>query len=514
MADAANRRAIGVTLGAALVLAVAYLLLPLAGTDLAAQVARANFAGEQGSRPIDLSWYGGVNQYGYSIFTGFLGSALGVRPLGAVAAVVSALGLVYLLVRCGARRPLFGGILGAVVSVGNLVSGRTTFAVGAALGTLALCAFAMPANRWVRLVLGAVLAALATWASPVAGLFVGLAGAALLLARQRWDALVLCLAPAAALLPVAIHFSDGGAQPYTAEAMRVNVALAVAVLLLVPHRVIRFGAALTVALLVGAYYVSSPVGSNAIRLSMLYTVPVVAAYATLSWRWLVAALAALVWWQSPVMTSDLVRAGSVESKRSFYQPLIEELAHRGPIGRIEVVPLRDHWESAYVAPEVPLARGWLRQVDVDRNALFYEGDLDAGEYADWLRRNAVSYVALAPGKPFDRYGRQEASLVEGGLPYLREVWRDGTWRLYAVVSPEPIVSAPAQLVSSSAGELVFTTDQPGDVLVRVRWSRWLTVDGQGACLARGPDDWTTVRIDRPGRHTLSSSLTAPKRSCG
>jgi hypothetical protein len=513
MADAANRRATWVTVVSALALGLGYLLLPRAGTDLAAQVARAEFAGEYGGRPIDLSWYGGVNQYGYSTFTAFLGAAFGVRPVGAVAAVVSALGFGYLLVRCGARRPLLGGVLGAVVSVGNLVSGRITFAVGVALGTLALCVFAAPANRWQRVVAGAVLAALATWASPVAGLFLGLAGAALLLARRHWDALALCLAPAAALLPVAILFSDGGEQPYTAESMRVNVALAVAVLLLVPHRVLRVGAGLTVVLLVGAYYVPSPIGSNAIRLSMLYSVPVVAGYATLSWRWLAAALAAMVWWQSPVMTDDLIRAGSVESKRAFYQPLIDELARRGPIGRIEVVPLRDHWESAYVAAAVPLARGWLRQVDVDRNPLFYRDGLDPGEYADWLRHNAVSYVALAPGKPFDRYGRQEASLVEGGLPYLREVWRDGTWRLYAVTSPVPLVSPPGQLVTTSAGEVVFTVERPGEVLVRVHWSRWLTLDGPGGCLDRDPSGWALVRSAQAGRYTVSSALAAGGPRC-
>lgn len=513
----ANHRSIVVTAATALALAVAFLLAPPMGTDLSAQVARAEFAADQGARPIDLSWYGGVNQYGYSMFTAALGAAVGVRVLGAVAAVVSAVAFAYLLVACGARRPLLGGVLGAVVSVGNLVSGRTTFAVGAALGTLALCAL-VPTGlaRPARLTLAGLLAALATWASPVAGLFTGLAGAALLLAdrSRRIDALVLCLAPAAALLPMAVLFGNGGAQPYSDESMRVNVALAVAAFLLVPaaHRVLRAGAALTVLLLVGAYYVDSPVGSNATRLSLLYALPVVAAFATLSWQWLAAVLAALVWWQSPVMTSDLVRAGSVESGRAFYQPLVDELARREPIGRVEVVPLRDHWESAYLARAVPLARGWERQVDVDRNPLFYRDGLDAREYEDWLHRNAVSYVAFAPGKPPDFYARSEASLVEGGLPYLREVWRDATWRLYAVARPEPIVSPPARLMSSSAGRLVFTAAQPGDVLVRVRWSRWLAVNGQDACLARGPDDWTLVRVGRAGQYRLTSSLT-PGRRC-
>jgi hypothetical protein len=103
--------------------------------------------------------------------------------------------------------------------------------------------------------------------------------------------------------------------------------------------------------------------------------------------------------------------------------------------------------------------------------------------------------------------------VEGSLPYLREVWRDTTWRLYEVVSPVAIVSAPARLVSSSAAGVVFSADQPGAVLVRVRWSRWLTVDGSGACLARGPDGWTSVRVRHEGRYTLTSSLTPARAPC-
>ncbi|MDT0533103.1 hypothetical protein RM555_29340 [Micromonospora sp. DSM 115977] len=522
-ATRAVRRTLRGTLLVAAVLAGAFLLAPSMGTDLAAQAARAGFAARHGLAPVDFSWYGGVNQFGYSLYTQTLGAAVGTRVVGAIAAVVSAVALAWLLIRARARRPLVGGVLGAVVLVGNLASGRITFAVGLMLGLLALCAVASRRGpRRGRLVLAAALGALATWGSPVAGLFTGLAGGALLVtdawrARSlrglRAEGLVLCLAPLAAIGPMALLFGNGGRQPFTAESMRINVALAVAVLAFVPVRVLRVGAALSALLLVAAYYLPTPIGSNALRLPMLFALPVVAAFATLGSRWLAALLAALLWWQSPVMTSDLARMGSAPVHAAFHEPLLDELRRRAPVGRVEVVPLRDHWESAYVAEAVPLARGWERQVDVDRNPLFYGSGPDAAEYGDWLRRNAVSFVAVAPEDVPDRYARSEAALVLAGQPYLREVARPGRWRLYEVVDPAPLVSPPARLVESTAAGVRFTVDAPADVLVRVRWSRWLSLPGADGCLRPGPDDWTTVRARAAGTFRITSSLS-PAGQCG
>ncbi|WP_422736183.1 hypothetical protein ACN263_21650 [Micromonospora sp. WMMD729] len=519
--------------GVALVLAVAFLLAPRMGTDLAAQVARAEFADRYGATPVDLGWYGGVNQYGYSLFTARLGAVVGVRPLGAVAAVLGAFALAWLFVRNRARRPLLAGVLGAVVLVGNLASGRITFAAGLTFGLLALCAVSTERPpRPVRLALAAGCAALATAASPVAGLFTGLAGAALLLAAVRrgdgpgrtlaggWrtegplaEGFVLALAPVVTLAPIALLFGNGGTQPYSAESMRINVALAVLVAVLVPRRrrVLRVGAALTVVLLIGAYYVPSPIGSNALRLPLLFALPVLAAYVPLPGPWLAGLLAATVWWQSPVMTSDVTRAGAPESAPAFHRPLVEELNRREPVGRVEVVPLRDHWESAYLPPTVPLARGWERQVDSDRNALFYDGTLSAQTYQRWLRDTAVTYVAVAPDAPADRWGRDEAALIRAGLPYLREVWRDATWRLYAVADPTPLVGAPGRLVAADRGSVRMTAT-PGDVPVGVRWSRWLSLSGPDGCVRPGADGWTEVRVRTPGDYTISSDLT-PARHC-
>ncbi|XXG10648.1 hypothetical protein WHN02_24950 [Micromonospora sp. SH-82] len=512
----------------AALLGVAFLLAPPMGTDLAAQVARADFVDRYGSTPVDLGWYGGVNQHGYSLFTAWLGAQVGVPLLGGIAAVGAAAAFGWLLVRHRARRPLLGGVLGATVLVGNLVSGRVTFAVGLALGLLALCAVCLQRpGRMPRLALAAVLAAAATWASPVAGLFTGLAGGALLLSGLRresggpgrrlpggWqvdrplaESLVLCLAPALALAPMALLFGNGGTQPYSPESMKINVAVAVVVFFLLPRRrrALRVGAVLTIFLLMGAYYLPSPIGSNALRLSMLFGIPLVAAFAALPRTVLAGVLAALFWWQPPVMLDDLGRAGSPETTAAFHRSLADELSRRQPVGRVEVVPLRDHWESAYLPPQVPLARGWERQVDTARNALFYEGTLTPDRYAEWLRARAVSYVALAPDAPLDRWGRAEAALIETGLPYLREVWRNDTWRLYVVTDPTPLVAAPGRLLHSDQSAIRFAVDTPGPVQIRVRWSRWLTLTGpQGCVMAEG--DNVTVRAEAAGEYRLGSSL--------
>jgi hypothetical protein len=515
----AHRRGLLPTLGASVLLAAVFLLAPPMGTDLAAQQARAEFFSRYGAAPVDFGWYGGVAQFGYSLLTAPLGSVIGMRVLGAAAGVVASLAFGWLLWRTGARRPVLGGVLGALAFTANLASGRITFAVGLALALVALCVAAARPRR-LGLVAVFLLSALATWASPVAGLFAGLAGAALLLTgpvRERFQtwrpdgdwprALALCLGPVIALAPMALLFGNGGRQPFTAESMRLHVALAVLVVLVTPPRLlaVRIAGALTVVLLLGAFYLPSPIGSNALRLPMLFTIPVVAALAELGRVRLALLLAAVFWWQPFIVTSDPARAGSPESRAAFYRPLVGELAGRAP-GRIEVVPLRDHWESVYVAARTPLARGWERQVDTDRNALFYADSLTAADYVEWLRANAVSYVAIAPESVPDRYARTEAALVLQSLPELRPVWQDDTWRLFEVTQPQPLVSAPAELVRSDRAGVGLRAPVSAEVLVRVRWSRWLSLDGPGACLAPGPDHWTEVRVTKPGDYRLTSSL--------
>ena len=79
------------------------------------------------------------------------------------------------------------------------------------------------------------------------------------------------------------------------------------------------------------------------------------------------------------MTSDLYRAGSPESGEAFFRPLIHQLRGRAP-GRVEVVPLQDHWESAYVAGRGAAGPRLAPAGRRDRNPIFYADRLEPAAY--------------------------------------------------------------------------------------------------------------------------------------
>lgn len=523
-------RTVGATAALATALAAAFLALPRMGSDLSAQVARADFFADHGLTPIDLRWYGGTDQFGYSLVSQPVMALLGVRVTGALALVGAAVAFAALLVRTGVPRPLLGGLVGAVCIGGNLVSGRVTYALGVAFGLAALVA--LVSGFRYRLVASAGLALLASATSPVAGLFTGLAGVALMIGRRPRDGAVVAVAGAVPLGVTALLFGEGGWMNISRTDATHAIVTSVAVALLVGHRPVRAGALLSAAGVLAAALVHTPVGLNATRLAAMFALPVVAAAARvprmprgvrtpriharihlprrtrnrLAATGLLAALAAGYLWQPPVSWPDLRDAGNPTSDRAYFAPLLAELRARRPAGRVEVPPTRDYWEAAYL-DGFPLARGWLRQADIARNPLFFEtvpGASGTGvaltpeSYRAWLADNAVTYVAV-PEAELSWVGRAEAALVPR---VLSEVWSGGHWRLYAVPDATPIVTAPATLVASDAASLTFDTPAAGEVRVRVRHSRWLAIDG-GAALA-GDGDWAVARVPGPGRYTITS----------
>ena len=158
-----------------------------------------------------------------------------------------------------------------------------------------------------------------------------------------------------------------------------------------------------------------------------------------------------------------------------------------------------------MASRLPIARGWERQLDMGRNAIFYGVELDPEAYHEWLREHAVQFVALAD-VPLDPSGVHEARLVRGGLPSLELVWRDEHWQLFRVVDAEPLVVGPARLVALDAERIVLEVTGAAPVLVRVRWTSHWSLDRPGSVVA-GPGGWTVVELDRPGRVTLRAALT-------
>ncbi|MFC3743080.1 hypothetical protein ACFOS3_39060, partial [Paractinoplanes deccanensis] len=145
------------------------------GSDLAAQVARAEFFAAHGYTPMDLRWYAGVNQLGYSLVSQPVMALLGVRVTGVLSLVGAAVLFAVLLRATAAPRPWLGALVGVACIAGNLVSGRVTYGLGVFFGLAALVLVMRRRRSW----LAVVPALLAGATSPVAGLFLGLAGVAL-----------------------------------------------------------------------------------------------------------------------------------------------------------------------------------------------------------------------------------------------------------------------------------------------------------------------------------------------
>jgi hypothetical protein len=481
------------------VLAAAYLLAQPMGADLSAQLAHAELAEQHWPALLDLRWYSGYHPLGYSVLSPPLTALIGVRLATALGYLAGVMIFAALLTRTAVRRPTVGAVVGALCFTGNLASTRTPFMLGLAAGLAAMLALV---HR--RLVLAGILAVVAALTSPVAGLFLGVAGAALVLSgsRRRGAALALCaLTPTVA---VGLVFGNGGRMSFGADhaAMALIVCLVVAAVCW-RESVVRWGALLSAAMVAAAYLVPTPVGSNAARLPELFAPAVIVAVSVLPGAAVAAVAAAVVWFLPPLFLDEIRDRGQPALDAAYYAPLLDQLNDRQVTGPVEVVPMRRHGEAAAVAPEVAIARGWLRQVDLGRNPFFYDGPLDADTYRDWLDDNAVAWVAVARGR-HDWAANEEAELVRGGLSYLRPVWSDPVWTLYAVANPRPVVSAPGRVLERGDISLTVQLPEPGLYEVRIRWSRF--VSASTGCVRESADGWTIVGLTRPGTVTIEGSL--------
>lgn len=519
--------ALAAVVSAAVAVPLALVLPALAGTDGAAQVARADFWSAHPLLPLDLRWYGGVSGWGYSLLTPPVVAALGTRVQGALCAVVAAVALAALLVRGQVRRPRLGAAVGAVALCGNLPAGRSAFALGTALALLALLALPGAApRRGVRTAGGVLLAVAAVLASPVAGLFLGLAGVAVALAGRRRDGLLLAAGCAVPLVAVQLLYGDGGRMPFQWPVTwrPALAALAVAALAGRRHRALVLGALLYAAGVLVTYAVPGALGSNVERLALLLAAPLLAATAVLpgagglrpaAWRrpataaLVLVATALALRWQATVPLRDL-RTARQELPVSGYAPLRAALPPGA--GRLEVVPLRNHGEAAVMARTSLLARGWERQVDVAENAVLYAGPLRPAAYRRWLDEHAVAYVALADA-PLDWSAGPESALLAAAPDYLEPVPVGGRWRLWRVRDPSPLVSAPARLLAATAADVRISADGPSTALLRLRWSPLLTVTAGSACLSPAPDG-VRVAFLAAGEVRVSSGPVPRHASCG
>jgi hypothetical protein len=484
----------------AVVLAAAYLLAGPMGRDLSAQMAHAQLAEQHWPELLDLRWYGGYDPLGYSVLSPPIMALLGVRLTTTLAYVASVVLFALLLKHTGVARPMAGAIVAAICFTGNLVVTRTTFALGLAVALSAVLALVWGHRRSTS-----VLSVLAALTSPVDGLFLGIAGGALFLSGRRRDGLILGVSGLVPTIAVGFAFGNGGYQTFATKQalMGFLVCLAVAGLCW-RHPVVRWGALLSAGLVAGAYLIPTPVGTTATRLPELFAAPAIVALAVVPLVAVIAATATVVLLLPPVSVTEVLERGDPALSREFYTPLLDQLHARGVAGPIEVVPTRRRGEAYAVAPVVPIARGWSRQVDTGNSPIFYDGTLNADTYRKWLDDNAISYVAISQG-PYDWASSDEAALVRHGLPYLQAVWSDPTWTLYAVTNPEPVISAPGQVVARDADSLTVSLPKTGEYLIRVRWSRYLTASN--GCVQPADGGWSTVVVEQPGTVKIQGSLT-------
>jgi hypothetical protein len=338
--------------------------------------------------------------------------------------------------------------------------------------------------------------------SPVAALFLVVVAAVFAVSRHWAEAVVVAVAAGLPLGAMAL-FSDGGVQPMGVQNWLPPLLAVAGVLLLVPRRwrMVRTGAVLYGLGVLAACAVPTLVGSNVARLGELLTGPLLAGMGSARHRWLLAAgLTAAAVWQVAQPAADLAQ-GNAPAYAPQTAALVRELgALHADTARVEAVPQYGHWESQELASAAPLARGWERQVDTERNPLFYGGILTPAAYHAWLRYNAVRYVAISAATP-DPAAVAEAATVREGQPWLVPVWHDAFWRLYRVTGTSPLASPPATVTSTTPAQITLRMSQAGSTIVRVHWSPLLRV--AGAVLARhGP--WTSLTVRRPGIYRLSA----------
>ena len=510
--------------------------------DLAGQVYRADLFREAGFLVYDARWYGGHDVPGYSLVFPPLAAWLGVRAVGAAAVLASTT----LFER--AARTVYGAparwaaVWFAVAALGDVWSGRVTFALGVsvALGAVLALVYDRPA-------VAAALAGVCAACSPVAGVLLALAGLTHSLAETGTDqrdtrsghipesasaagaclpvsvarsprSLVVLGAPPAVVVAALVGlFPEGGWEPYPLYSFLATFAVLAGYLWAMPvqRRLEWIGGVVYLAACVACVVVHSPVGANVERYGVLLAGPLLLCALLSSGRRLSAATVAVlcgiaVWTVWGPVRETVAVAGNASTSASYYVPVERFVAgvetSTGQPVRIEVPFTRGHWEAAWLAPKVSLARGWEKQLDERYDGVLLSKSLTAVRYRAWLKEEAVSYVAL-PDAPLDPSSAAEGRLIEAGLPYLREVQRTRHWRIYEVLGATPLAQVPGALSGVGHDWFALRARTAGSFVVRVRYTRYWTVTAGAACVARAPGGWTEVLARRAGTVRVAASFS-------
>jgi hypothetical protein len=432
----------------------------------------------------------------------------------------------------------WGAIWFAVAALGDVWSGRIAFALGVsfALAATSVAMSALPSPR--RALLAGALAVLCAACSPVAGALLALAGATYSILTRSWRGAALLAAPALAVVAILVgFFGEGGWEPYPLRSFLATVAVLAGFLLVLPWRrgLLWGGALLYLVVCVACVAVHTPMGANVERYGVLLAGPLLLCAvldrgggdvgsqlkagegylpqrsglrSSHGWSFVggvgaraLAAAALLgvgVWTVWGPVRETLAVAGDRSTAPAYYTPVERFVAgHGGSAVRVEVPFTRGHWEAAWLARHVSLARGWEKQLDERYDGVLLSHGLSAATYRRWLAEEAVSYVAL-PDARLDPSSAREGRLVESGLGFLRLVLRARHWRIYAVRGATPIASGPGVLAGIGHDWFELRARGAGRFVVRVRYTRYWTPVRGAACVSGTPGGWTTVTVRSAG----------------
>jgi hypothetical protein len=447
-----------------------------------------------------------------------LASVLGASLTGVAAVTAAAWAASRLLpptVKTSVRR-WFGVSVG--VSLGaSLMVGQVPFLLGLAFGLAAILALLRGHSRTTVL-----LSAACSLSSPLSGLFLLLTVPGLA-AQVGWRRSVQLGGALAGMALAALVGGASGPFPCAWTSLAaVWVFCGLGWLISTPEdRVLRRLMA-TYALAAGLSFVApTPVGGNIDRVAWVACLPsacLLLAYRGAARRVVgLALLPALFWTVLPVTTAVARGAGDPSRQAAYYAGLLGFLATQNPIdGRLEIPLTRGHWESSFVAPSFPLARGWERQTDLLDNPPLYDA-LTPESYRAWLDDAGVSLVAL-PNAPLDRGGLAEAQLLAYPPSYLHLVYRDADWQVWRVAGSVSLVTGAATMTTLGPASFVLEFPHPGTAVIRLRSSGlWQISAGQG-CLSSTSDGWLQLATPRAGlvtvRARVNSQLITGAADCG
>jgi hypothetical protein len=504
----------------AAVLAAAYVIVSPPSLDLAEALFRAQLFHRDPWGTWNNFWYSGHSTPGYSVLFPAASAALTPQLAGALAATATAPLFTALAWRHRGPAALGGSLLFGAFTAVDLFTGRLPFAFGLLPATGAV--LALDLGWWP---LGCALAAVSALCSPVAALFAAIVAAGYALggltspgavsgrrrlggAARAWPGIAVAAGAVVPVLALAVAFPEGGTEPFELGTLLPVLAVALVGLALTERTQTTLRACLVVyaLALILSYLIPSSVGSNVARMGTLLAAPVAA---VVLWdrrpRLLAVAIVPLLYigWQAPVQ-NVVVASGQPSTSVAFYRPLLRYLESRsGPPFRIEIPFTALHWEAYRVATQIPIARGWERQLDIRDNPIFYRrGAVTAASYRTWLHANAIRFVAV-PDTALDGSGQAEAALVLRGQSYLRLVRRTGAWRIYAVRDATPLAVGPATLTALGPDWLTLRASRPGAVVLHVHWSPYWELTRGTGCVERDGEDTRVVLRDR-GRARVQS----------